>query len=153
MVDEELYTHLKSRNLTAELYAFPCKCHSRASLADWSLEHQLTCGRRCYSASAPAAAAIMTFSACTPPLKEVLHLFDFLLAYGCHLNILVVAAQLYLMRDSLLASKQPMALLRTFPPLVARQCIVLACGFLAELPEQLYADLARHPYDPDLVLD
>lgn len=95
----------------------------------------------------------MTFSACTPPLKEVLHLFDFLLAYGCHLNILIVAAQLYLMRDQLLASRQPMQLLRTFPPLAARQCIVLACGFLAELPQKLYDDLVRHPYDHSLVLD
>lgn len=97
--------------------------------------------------------AVMTFSACTPPLKEVLHVFDFLLAYGCHLNILIVIAQLYLMRDQLLASSSPMALLRTFPPLAARQCIVLACGFLAELPEPLYSDLARHPYDDSLVLD
>lgn len=95
----------------------------------------------------------MTFSACTPPLQQVLHVFDFLLAYGCHLNILIVAAQLHLLRDQLLASKSPMTLLRTFPQLSARQCIVLACGFLAELPEQLYSDLARHPYDPSLVLE
>ncbi|KAG5439666.1 hypothetical protein PCK2_000706, partial [Pneumocystis canis] len=38
--------------------------------------------------------SILTFSACTPPLSEVLILWDFLLAYGAYLNILCVIAQL-----------------------------------------------------------
>lgn len=46
-----------------------------------------------------------------------------------------------------------MALLRNMPPLQARQCIMLACGFLADIPEQLYDTLARHPYDEGLVLE
>jgi cell cycle arrest protein BUB2 len=51
------------------------------------------------------ALAVLTFCACTPPLSEVLHLFDFLLAYGCHMNILIVIAQLFALRDELIASK------------------------------------------------
>lgn len=47
----------------------------------------------------------------------------------------------------------PMALLRNMPPLQARQCILLACGFLADLPESLYDILARHPYDETLEID
>ena len=46
--------------------------------------------------------AVMTFSASTPPLPEVLLLWDFLLAWGCGLNILCVVAQVILMRDALL---------------------------------------------------
>lgn len=50
--------------------------------------------------------AVLTLSACTPPLPEVLKLWDFLLAYGAHLNILCVVAQLLLMRDELLAAQR-----------------------------------------------
>lgn len=50
--------------------------------------------------------AVLTLSACTPPLPEVLILWDFLLAYGPHLNILCVVAQLLLMRKELLAAQR-----------------------------------------------
>ena len=48
--------------------------------------------------------SVLTFCACTPPLPEVLHLWDFLFAYGPHLNILCIVAQLLLLKDTLLAS-------------------------------------------------
>ena len=44
----------------------------------------------------------MTLSACTPPLEEVLKLWDFLLAFGIHLNVLAIIAQLLLIRGKLL---------------------------------------------------
>ncbi|MCJ1350406.1 MAG: hypothetical protein MMC33_000387 [Icmadophila ericetorum] len=46
--------------------------------------------------------SVLTLCACTPPLPEVLILWDFLLAYGVHMNILMVVAQLILMRDELM---------------------------------------------------
>lgn len=46
--------------------------------------------------------SVMTLCACTPPLKELLHLWDFLFAYGPHLNILCIIAQLMRMRDALM---------------------------------------------------
>ena len=52
----------------------------------------------------PGTAAVLTLCACTPPLDEVLQLWDFLLAFGAHLNILCVVAQLLLMRDALMTS-------------------------------------------------
>ena len=59
-----------------------------------------------HTADGPAMfTAVLTFCACTPPLSQVLHLWDFLLAYGVHMNILCVVAQLFLMRDDLLSSK------------------------------------------------
>jgi cell cycle arrest protein BUB2 len=51
-----------------------------------------------------AFASVLTMSACTPPLPEVLRLWDFLFAYGPHLNILCIVAQLILIRDQILRS-------------------------------------------------
>jgi cell cycle arrest protein BUB2 len=53
-----------------------------------------------------AFASVMTLCACTPPLPEVLHLWDFLFAYGPHLNILCIVAQLIRMRDTILQSQR-----------------------------------------------
>jgi cell cycle arrest protein BUB2 len=51
-----------------------------------------------------AFASVLTMSACTPPLPEVLQLWDFLFAYGPHLNILCIVAQLVLIRTDILNS-------------------------------------------------
>lgn len=50
--------------------------------------------------------AVLTLCACTPPLDQVLQLWDFLLAFGVHLNVLCVIAQLLLMRDEVMASSR-----------------------------------------------
>jgi hypothetical protein len=52
-------------------------------------------------------AAVLTFCACTPPLDQVLQLWDFLFAFGVHLNVLCVIAQMLLMRDELIVSPRP----------------------------------------------
>lgn len=49
--------------------------------------------------------SILTFCAATPPLREVLELWDFLLAWGPGLNVLCVVAQLGAMREALLSEK------------------------------------------------
>jgi cell cycle arrest protein BUB2 len=51
-----------------------------------------------------AFASVLTMCACTPPLPEVLTLWDFLFAYGPHLNILCIVAQLVLIRTDILNS-------------------------------------------------
>jgi cell cycle arrest protein BUB2 len=86
-VDPELYAHLRSKNLSAELYAFPCEPASVLRDDD-----------------ADGNTAVLTFCACTPPLDQVLQLWDFLLAFGVHLNVLCVIAQLLLMRDEVMTS-------------------------------------------------
>lgn len=48
--------------------------------------------------------SVLTLCACTPPLPEVLRLWDFLFAYGPHLNIVCIAAQLVIHRDEIMAS-------------------------------------------------
>jgi cell cycle arrest protein BUB2 len=71
IVEPKLAAYLFSKNMHAELYAFP---------------------------------SVLTLCACTPPLPEVLHLWDFLFAYGAHLNILCIVAQLIRMRDMIFES-------------------------------------------------
>lgn len=56
------------------------------------------------SAEIYAFPSVLTLCACTPPLPEVLRLWDFLFAYGPHLNILCIVAQLTIMRSSILQS-------------------------------------------------
>ena len=90
-------------------------------------------------------------------------LWDFLLAFGVHLNVLCVIAQLLLMRDKVMASprsvpgvprriarahtqRSPMRLLRTFPPLDAGCVIGIAVTLVRDIPADLYDELVRHPY-------
>lgn len=72
-LDPNLYNHLRSKNLSAEIYAFP---------------------------------SVLTFCACTPPLDQVLQLWDFLLAFGVHLNVLAVISQMLLMREAIMESQR-----------------------------------------------
>ncbi|KAJ7039211.1 bub2 protein, partial [Mycena alexandri] len=114
IVDPELFAHLRSKNLSAEIYAFP---------------------------------SVLTLCACTPPLDQVLQLWDFLLAFGVHLNVLCVIAQLLLIRDEVMSSSSPMRLLRTFPPLEALPVIGIAVTLVRDLPPALYDELVKHPYE------
>lgn len=54
------------------------------------------------SAKVYGFASVLTLCACTPPLPEVLKLWDFLFAYGAHNNILCIVAQLVIARNKLL---------------------------------------------------
>ncbi|KAH8814728.1 TBC-domain-containing protein [Flagelloscypha sp. PMI_526] len=114
IVDEELFTYLRKKKVSAEIYAF---------------------------------ASTMTLCANTRPLDQVLQLWDFLLAFGVHLNILCVIAQLFLMRDDLMTSKSPGTLLYKFPPFNAVDVIGIAVTLVRDLPADLYDELVRHPFE------
>lgn len=88
--------------------------------------------------------SVLTLCACTPPLPEVLHLWDFLFAYGPHLNILCIVAQLNRMRDVIMQSESPNKVLRSFPPLDAEKIISLTVSFVRKIPDDLYAELVDH---------
>ncbi|OJJ47900.1 hypothetical protein ASPZODRAFT_1807146 [Penicilliopsis zonata CBS 506.65] len=88
--------------------------------------------------------SVLTLCACTPPLPEVLHLWDFLFAYGPHLNILCIVAQLIRMRDTILDSPSPNKILRSFPPLDAKDIIALTVLIVRKIPDDLYAELIDH---------
>ena len=91
-----------------------------------------------------AFASVLTLCACTPPLPEVLHLWDFLFAYGPHLNILCIVAQVLMMKEALLASASPSKLLRSFPALDAQEIIRTTLEIVRKIPNELYAELVVH---------
>lgn len=88
--------------------------------------------------------SILTLSACTPPLPEVLVLWDFLFAWGVHLNVLAVVAQLVLMREKLLASESPGRELRGMGPLRGRKVVELVVAFVPKVGEALWSELVGH---------
>ncbi|KAL2014951.1 hypothetical protein VTK56DRAFT_6732 [Thermocarpiscus australiensis] len=111
IVDPKLSLHLLSKNLTAEIYAFP---------------------------------SVLTLCACTPPLPEVLRLWDFLFAYGPHLNILCIVAQLVMIRTKIMDSPSPNKLLRSFPALQADQIKRTTLAIIKMIPDDVYAEIVAH---------
>lgn len=91
-----------------------------------------------------AFAPVLTLCACTPPLPEVLKLWDFLFAFGVHLNILCIVAQVILLKDKLLESSSPAKLLRSFPNLKADEVIRTTLVIVRDLPEDVYSEVVRH---------
>ncbi|KAK3335372.1 rab-GTPase-TBC domain-containing protein [Cercophora scortea] len=111
IVDPKLNAYLESKNMKAEIYAFP---------------------------------SVLTLCACTPPLPEVLRLWDFLFAYGPHLNILCIVAQLLLIRTKIMESPSPNKLLRSFPALQADQIKRTTLAIINRIPDDVYADIIAH---------
>ncbi|KAI9803480.1 MAG: hypothetical protein M1825_001823 [Sarcosagium campestre] len=88
--------------------------------------------------------SVLTLCACTPPLPEVLHLWDFLFAYGIHLNLLCIVAQLVMMRDNILKSPSPTKILRSFPPLQAAKVKAVAISLIRKIPDAVYDEIVVH---------
>ncbi|KAJ4163299.1 hypothetical protein LMH87_005038 [Akanthomyces muscarius] len=96
------------------------------------------------SAEIYAFPSVLTLCACTPPLPEVLKLWDFLFAYGPHLNIVCIVAQLTIMRSQILQSPSPNKVLRSFPPLNADLIKSVTIGIIKQIPDDVYADIVVH---------
>ncbi|CEJ90775.1 Putative Cell division control protein 16 [[Torrubiella] hemipterigena] len=96
------------------------------------------------SAEIYAFPSVLTLCACTPPLPEVLRLWDFLFAYGPHLNILCIVAQLTIMRSQILQSPSPNKVLRSFPQLNADLIKSVTIGIIKKIPDDIYADIVAH---------
>ncbi|RKF73325.1 Cell division control protein 16 [Golovinomyces cichoracearum] len=88
--------------------------------------------------------SVLTFCACTPPLPEVLRLWDFLFAYGAHLNILCIVAQLVILRHSILVSPSPTKILRSMPPLQSEIVKEVTLSLIRKIPDNIYADIVTH---------
>ncbi|KAJ2964904.1 hypothetical protein NQZ79_g353 [Umbelopsis isabellina] len=90
---------------------------------------------------------ISTFSASALPFSETLHLWDIMLAFGFHLNIVFIVARLVRRRKKILCSTSPYHLLRAWPPLDAETVISDSFYMVKRLPESLYLQLVRHTFD------
>jgi len=75
----------------------------------------------------------------------VLYLWDFLFAYGVHLNILAIVAQLVIVREELLATERPGAVVgRGFPALQGRRVVRLAVSFVPMVGEGVWREVVEH---------
>jgi len=88
--------------------------------------------------------SVLTMCACTPPLPEVLQLWDFYFAFGPHMNLFCIVAQLVLIRDQIMNSPAPNTILRSFPPLNAARIKAYAINFVRKIPADLYQEILRH---------
>ena len=114
----------------------------------------------CMYAPSRRGPQIMGVSSSLFPTEDAILRRSFLLAFGVHLNILCVIAQLLLMRQELIDSTSyvvlsrrglllmvsPMKILRTFPPLQARAVIGVTVALVKDIPEDVYRELVAHPY-------
>lgn len=93
-----------------------------------------------------------SLSASVPPFSELLQLWDFLFAFGIHMNVLCVVAQIILLRDKLLKTQNPKALLdyRKWPPLRAKVIISVTMALLPRIPPTLYQKVCMHGTDPQV---
>ncbi|KAF2069572.1 hypothetical protein CYY_009113 [Polysphondylium violaceum] len=91
---------------------------------------------------------ILSLGTATPPLDELLHLWDFYFAFGVHLNVICTISQLLLMRDTLLAHPSPCSLFRSFPELDAPTILNLSIHIIRQLPDDIYEMLVNHPVEP-----
>lgn len=85
--------------------------------------------------------SVLTMCACTPPLPEVLLLWDFLFAYGPHLNLLCIVAQLIIARDQLLSTPSPKP---DFKPLRAKQTVEMTLELARQVPDDIYQEMLLH---------
>ncbi|KAI5861833.1 TBC-domain-containing protein [Durotheca rogersii] len=112
------------------------------AIVDPKLSHRLT--SKGLSAEIYAFPSVLTLCACTPPLPEVLKHWDFLFAYGPHLNIICIVAQLIMMRNELLSSLSPNKLLRSFPTLQAEVIKRTALAIIKMIPDDVYEEIVKH---------
>lgn len=68
-IDNLLFVHLRNHGLNAGIYAFPCN------------QSNFDIG-------------VLTLGVCQPPFEQSLVMWDFFLAYGVHMNIFCIVAQM-----------------------------------------------------------
>ena len=106
IVDPTLFRFLDSKQLSAKVYAFRGTRPRRVASDVQRRAHPEACGRALFHLAPLGGAAVLTLCACTPPLEEVLKLWDFLFAFGVHLAVLCYIAQMLAVRNVLLRSSQ-----------------------------------------------
>ncbi|KAH3757041.1 cysteine proteinase [Pelomyxa schiedti] len=85
--------------------------------------------------------------ASTPPFEQVLYLWDFFFAFGCHLSVPTCVAQLVLNRTEILAQPSIYPLFQMLPD-VNRVYVEMANTIALNMPEDVWSLLCRHTRDP-----
>ncbi|KAF7315263.1 Bub2 protein [Mycena indigotica] len=147
IVDPELYSYLRSKNLSAEIYAFPCALfcvQAVAFLTTLSCINTL-CMYPTIGPSSPTLGLPSGFW--SPPQRSLCHCSIIINSRRC--NGVFKARSLSIYSDACysLSLSSPMRLLRTFPPLEALPVIGIAVTLVRDLPGPLYDELVKHPYE------
>eukprot|EP00474_Spongospora_subterranea_P010489 CRZ10947.1 hypothetical protein [Spongospora subterranea] len=95
---------------------------------------------------------VSSLSCCLQPFSEVLKLWDFLIAFGLHFNIMIIVAQVILVRSSLFAVANPNEILnyRKWPPLNARLTIAFTLDLINRINSKLSEAIESHTYSKDM---
>lgn len=96
--------------------------------------------------------SILTLSSCNKPLDQVCKLWDFMFAYGFHMNILFIIGMLVKIRKKILQADSPMNLLKDLPEFDADEIIRVGIGFLPKIPSKVYSLLVEHLTNPDITI-
>ncbi|KAL6928794.1 hypothetical protein ACO0SA_002123 [Hanseniaspora valbyensis] len=92
--------------------------------------------------------SIMTLSGNAEPVTEVLKMWDFIIAYGVHLNVLFIVAQLVIVRDTILkinSEEELFNYLRKMPKIDDGMRVVkLGIGFIDRLGRDFLQELIDH---------
>jgi cell cycle arrest protein BUB2 len=96
-------------------------------------------------------ASLLTFLASSPPLGQLLRVWDFLVAFGFHNAVYLTVAQLSRpeIRAQLIASDRPHLIVsgRAMPPLDADALIAETASIIRRLPDSLRRAVAAHACD------
>ncbi|XBW36944.1 hypothetical protein QEN19_002523 [Hanseniaspora menglaensis] len=92
--------------------------------------------------------SVMTLSGNVEPVEEVLKMWDFIIAYGVHLNVLFIVAQLVIVRETILkisSEEELFNYLRKMPKLEDGMRVVkLGIGFIDRLGRDFLQELIDH---------
>ena len=89
---------------------------------------------------------LMSFFACCRPLNQVLKVWDAMLAFGVHLNVILCVTHLVLLRAVLLAEPHPLQHLtpRRLPSLDAELLVRVSFEIIPHLPKSLLEEVSMH---------
>jgi len=102
---------------------------------------------------------LLSFNTFSKPLNEAVILWDFLLAFGVHMNVVCTVARIILLREELMDTKKPFQdfIAHTgAPPLDARRVITLTLQLYPLIPAPLLQAITDHthiPIEPSLLSD
>ncbi|CCH59955.1 hypothetical protein TBLA_0C01400 [Henningerozyma blattae CBS 6284] len=91
---------------------------------------------------------ITTFCSCLNPKYEVCILWDFMFAFGFHLNILFVVTLLIQLKDDIIHNKIPPHFISEINNFSAVNLFRSSSRYIAYLPEGVYELLVRHLREP-----
>lgn len=96
-----------------------------------------------------AFAPVLSLSASLPPLCELRHMWDIMIGFGAHLNVLFIMAYIIIHSKDVFASSSLVDIQRVFDPrhpkpLHARSIVHVAFKSLPKISAGLYEKLKRH---------